>query len=1496
MPGGWEVLGLAGDPAPGDPGQVRGLADRLLEQASLAEDHTARLSTVSSGSSALRMRGDYAAKYTEALGELPAELAKLGKAYRGAGNALMTYAGSLEQAKSQAGTALRQGRTADLQFQGALREIQARLPAATPMTGLPEMESAITAADPAVQAAVRPAVQRARDADADRSRARRIADEAARLRDDAESRAVKEIEQALDGSGIKDKSWLQKAWDTLSTPFRSWDDFVSFAGTVAMVAGLVVLVIGTGGVAGVILAGVAVAAGAVVLADALNKYRQGRGSLGQVGLAALGVLPVGKGLSLLARGAKALTAGAATVRGGGGVIVGALGTGASRSVTSLRSAIQAGGARAGTAASTSWQRGRQFFSQDPVHFPTGIVLLPQTDVDLPGVLPLHLERTHLSSHRAGRWFGRSWASTLDQRLEVDTEAVYLATETGTLLTFPHPAPGEASHPDDGPRLALRADGDGYTVTDPHTGRTTHFTGVQDLFPVTAITDRNGNRIDVHYLDGLPTEVVHSGGYHLDIETHQGRIVEIRLRGAGQTLISYAYDEAGDLTEVTNSSGLPLRFTYDDDGRLTRWHDRIGTWYAYTYDLEGRCVYGTGSAGVFNTEISYGDGVTRARDSLGHETTYRFNDLSQVTAVTDPLGHTTRYTWDRHDRLLARTDPLGRTTRHTYDDAGAPLTTTRPDGATRRYTRDGRHLPIAITDFDDTTTTLRYDERGNLTTGPAATYSYNDLGHLTAITNALGHAVTIEHDAAGLPIAITDPSGATTRYDRDPFGRVGAVTDPLGHVTRHTWTVEGLPATRTSPGGATERWTYDAENNLTEHVDATGGVTRVEVGPFDVATARVTPDGARIEFAYDTELRLATVTDAQGLTWHYDYDPAGKVIQETDFDRRVLTYVHNPAGRLTERVNGAGQSTTYVYDVLDRLIGRRAGDRLTTFGYDALGRLTHASNPDADLSIARDADGRVTGETCNGRTLTSAYDTLGRRVLRRTPSGAETTWTYDDRDLPLTLTTAGQTIHFTHDLAGREIARTFGADVSLAHDWDADSRLRTQTLARGRQVTQRRTYGYREDGHVTEIDDLLAGRRHFDLDPVGRVTAVRGAGWSERYTYNAAGQITDAVWPPPPDAQGLRSYTGTMVRQAGRTRYEYDRQGRTVLRQRKLLSGRPRTWHYTWDADDLLTTVTTPDGTRWRYLYDPLGRRIAKERADGSQRTDFVWDGLTLAEQSSDDRATAWDWKPGSFRPLIQSERRPVAQEWIDERFYAIATDLIGTPAELVDAEGNVAWRLRQSHWGASSGPITAGAGCPLRFPGQYEDEESGLYYNFFRHYDPDAGRYLAADPIGLRGGWDPHAYVLNPLSWCDPLGLAAYPAAGPKGLPPGRPGSVVPNGMQPHEVAQAREIVELRGGQVVGPRAANEPGIDGWLDGSPISLKGYSGSSPAGVLRHASVAEDSASRAGYSGVELFVDAKNVAGDRLLDFGVNGPLAQIPRQGTISSIYVNTAGGWIVFPG
>ncbi|EDP9633571.1 RHS repeat-associated core domain-containing protein [Salmonella enterica] len=81
------------------------------------------------------------------------------------------------------------------------------------------------------------------------------------------------------------------------------------------------------------------------------------------------------------------------------------------------------------------------------------------------------------------------------------------------------------------------------------------------------------------------------------------------------------------------------------------------------------------------------------------------------------------------------------------------------------------------------------------------------------------------------------------------------------------------------------------------------------------------------------------------------------------------------------------------------------------------------------------------------------------------------------------------------------------------------------------------------------------------------------------------------------------------------------------------------------------------------------------------------------------------------------------------------------------------WRGKQQLWGQEESANDDSLTCRRRFPGQYEDAESGLYYNRFRYYDSEAVQYLTPDPVGLAGGVNLYAYVPNPLKYIDPLGL-----------------------------------------------------------------------------------------------------------------------------------------------
>jgi RHS repeat-associated protein len=1038
---------------------------------------------------------------------------------------------------------------------------------------------------------------------------------------------------------------------------------------------------------------------------------------------------------------------------------------------------------------------------EPVDVVTGDVVMNQVDVGLPGALPLVLERAHRSGYRTGRWLGRSWVSSLDERLEVTPDGVFLAVGDGSVLAYPNPASdGELVWPPSGARWPLTREEDGYTVTDPRTGTVRRFEprpgydmsaqGHREL-PLVSVTSRAGHQIAFSYgPDGAPVSVTHDGGYQVNVEVAGGLVAGLALAGAGPdgrdvTLVRYGYDEAGNLAEVVNSSGAPLRFSYDPAGRLAGWQDRNGWWYRYHYDAMGRCVRGEGPDGVLADTFAYDPErrVTTHTDAVGATTVYQLSTRHRVAAQTDPLGHVTRTDYDTYGQLVSQVDALGRVTRWAYDQAGNLTCSTRADGSQSTAAYNEQNLPVVITQADGARWEQEFDERGNLVraTGPdgaVTSHSYDERGNLAAVIDPAGAITRVECSPAGLPVLVTAPDGAITRYERDAFGHATAVTDPDGRVTRLEWTTGGLLAARIFADGTAERYTYDGEDNLVEHLDSAGGVTRLEYGFLDQLATRTGPDGTRTELRYDPALRLTSVTHA-GLTWRYEYDPAGRLVAQTDYNGATTRYDLDAVGQVTRRANAAGQQLSYAYDPLGNLTDQHAEAAVTSFGYDAAGRLIRAASPDAVVELERDVAGRIIAETCNGRTVQSGYDAAGQRVLRVTPSGAETRWDYNEAGRPVALSAAGQELRFGYDPAGRETLRQLPGGVRLSQEWDAAGQLAAQVLTGPGpgQVLQRRAYTYGDDGLLTGVEDLLTGPRRLTLDRAGQVTGVTGPDWAESYGYDPAGNITAAAWPASPaapgtpasaatadgpGAEGPREYTGTVITRAGDIRYEHDQAGRITLRQQARLSRKPDTWRYEWDASDRLTAVTTPDGTRWQYAYDPFGRRIAKQRVspDGqaSEHTSFTWDGSLLAEQTTADaddpaagHVTTWDYHPGTFMPLTQIEHwRGAPQEQVDQKFYSIVTDLIETPAELVAADGELAGHQQRTLWGIG---YWAGAATPLRFPGQYADDESGLHYNDHRYYDPVTGRYLTADRLGLTPAPNPHTYVTNPNALADPLGL-----------------------------------------------------------------------------------------------------------------------------------------------
>ncbi|HEX3786980.1 MAG TPA: RHS repeat-associated core domain-containing protein [Pseudonocardiaceae bacterium] len=1045
-----------------------------------------------------------------------------------------------------------------------------------------------------------------------------------------------------------------------------------------------------------------------------------------------------------------------------------------------------GGNRPKDPDSTSTSSDNRYCENDPVDIVSGEVVLVQRDVELLGPLPLVVERTHVSSYRAGHWFGPSWSSTLDERLEVDAEGVCYFAADGMILVYPMPAPGAPVLSTAGPRWPLAADPDGsLRISNTATGQELSFAVTPGsgpgVLPLRSVVGADGDQLDIERdQQGAPVLLTHSAGYQVAVDVQDGRVRELRVLDPtadpataaastpGVPVTRYGYDDLGRLTEVTNSSGIPSRYDYDQAGRLTGWQDRTATWYRYGYDENGRCVSTAGAGGMFDGVFAYDlkRRTTTFTDGLGRTSVYEFDRRYHLVRTTNPLGEVVQLGWDKVGQLVSRTDPLGRVTGYLYAEDGTLTTVLRPDGSRAEIGRSA-DAPLTVSiESEGVRWTREYDQDQcpdplEDPVGVATELPYQSLG-----------ARADSGEPASAPAGQSGPArldgAAGPSQVRDQFGRVRVRVDATGAKTLLGWTVEGGMAWRVNPLGGRDQWKHDPDGRQLEHLDPLGRITRREYGPFGLLTAVIDADGARTGYQYDTQARLTAVTNPQGQTWRYSYDPAGRIVEETDYDGRTLRFAYDAAGQLIRSVNGAGEQTEFAYDVLGNLAERRTPTATSSYEYDPVGRLVGATGADAVLRYERDEEGRVVAQTVNGATTVFEYAEDGS-VRRRTPSGVESVWTYDGNGNGATLTTAGHTIAVHHDAADREVERTLDETVVLAQSFDPDDRLTEQTI--GGAVAERdplRRYHYQPDGRLSGIDDAVTGPVRFTVDRSARVAEVTGQLGRELYRYDALGNITHAAATGGRVPEhGDRHYDRNTLTGAGAVQYRHDAQGRLVSREQSGAG----TWHYQWDALDRLVAVVTPDGGRWRYRYDPLGRRIAKQRVaawPGStepevvEQVDFVWDGPLLIEQrhsgaGGPDRVITWDYQPGEDRPVAQTEHSvPTAPGTPDQdqRFYTVVTDHLGTPIELLDTQGVPAWHGRTDLWGVSLPAPRAGGYTPLRFPGQYHDTETGLHYNVFRYYDPATGRYASQDPLGLGPAVNPIAYVDNPLQAVDPLGLA----------------------------------------------------------------------------------------------------------------------------------------------
>ncbi|WP_445495977.1 RHS repeat domain-containing protein [Photorhabdus sp. SF281] len=498
------------------------------------------------------------------------------------------------------------------------------------------------------------------------------------------------------------------------------------------------------------------------------------------------------------------------------------------------------------------------------------------------------------------------------------------------------------------------------------------------------------------------------------------------------------------------------------------------------------------------------------------------------------------------------------------------------------------------------------------------------------------------------------------------------------------------------------------------------------------------------YTYDAVQRLTALDTPEGTT-RYHYDVMGKLLTVESPDN-TLHFEYDDQDRIVREIQPYGEILRHYPD--NRTAGRQllTGETDPVAGPARFTGQTHPGHWQSQVQVNR--AGELTGLTLDSQPpLTVERDEAGRDTGRYTESGFIVRQQYNLMGL-LTAQRAGRNPHFFRPADLAEMPDP--AYASLARQYEYDAAL---NLTAARDDAQQLHYILNGNGQVVSVSDERSLREHYQYDVTGYPSR----------RFDGAQEI-----------MGETLYQeGHRLNWVGSHRFVYDLAGRVQEKQFLAEGYRLAVTKYRWNSQNQLTGLLTPDGRRWEYRYDAFGRRTEKRCIQTGKLTTYLWDGDVPAEIR--------EYQHGRLkiiRHLVFDGWALMAQQTqaftlnLDNRVglvvgaietqYAVSAPT-GEPLALFDPAGQRVWRQpKQSLYGLRLAEQDENPQLDpgLRFAGQLFDEESGLCYNRFRYYLPEAACYLSPDPIGLAGGLNLYAYVHNPVSWIDPLGLTGFDASG----------------------------------------------------------------------------------------------------------------------------------------
>ena len=1005
----------------------------------------------------------------------------------------------------------------------------------------------------------------------------------------------------------------------------------------------------------------------------------------------------------------------------------------------------------------------------PVSMVTGEELLTLADGALDGVLPFEwtrLYRTSAVEVDCGLGFG--WSHSLAQRLSVSGDSVVWTDHENRSTQFPMPS---SSRPAITNSLAEAAIYLGTSPDELVLAQASRFYHFRDGV-LTAISDAYDNRLRISrdYL-GRIERLDNGVGRSLFLRYELGRIVAVDYqiqRAKGREpfewitefcVVSYAYDDAGRLLSATNAVGESEGYRYDEQHVILERQLAGGASFFWEWERSGkaaRCVRHWASFSQMDTRYAWGDdGQVTVFNADGSQEVYVHDDRARLVQRIDPDGAEHFNSYDDKGRLTVEQDPLGAVTAYQYDDAGRLVALFPGDDEPTSYEHDNGFVRVvrrgeAVWKYernDQGDITRKTDPNGHVTD-----YSYDKRGQLIGVWHPDNSCHRLVWNERGQLVEEQLPNGGTRRYRYDDIGRQVAREDERGTLTQYEWDSVGRLVRTVLPGGGAREYSYNPYGKITAERDELGHVTRYEYADgLHLISRRINADGSQVKYRYDNvRLLLTEIENEVGETYGLQYHPNGLIQQETGFDGQRTAYAYDLNGNLLEKTehgdDGSQLVTRYARDHAGRLVRKTLPDGgVVEYAYDRQGNLLSVDDGHWALAYEYDVQNRLTAEHQGWGTLRYGYDACGQLQNLRLPDNNRLTFNHAKGGHLSTVELNGSLLTTHTYEAGREHQRAHGKLLS-SYQYDDQGRLFNHGICDVEGAILQRQYDYDKSGNLTRLLDTRKGEHRYHYDPLARLTrADHSQDVQERFGHDPAGNLLMQDRPGPDIVAGNR----LMIQ--GDRHYAYDAFGNLIRERRGR--GHALVTEYSYDCQHRLIGITQPNGQTASYRYDPFGRRISKT-IDGTT-TEFFWQGDKLIAEHHANRHRSYLYEPDSFRPLALLEGFGPK----DTKPYHYQLDHLGTPQELTNPNGEIVWSAHYRAYGEIARLDVGKIDNPLRFQGQYFDQESGLHYNRHRYYNPDIGRYLTPDPVKLAGGINTYQYVPNPTGWVDPLGLSDCPGA-----------------------------------------------------------------------------------------------------------------------------------------